>query len=162
MRWTSWFDYMTRIALKSNRECEARLPVLLLRTATIADVLEASAAANLVSAAIAARVLEAEPPHVQWTGDAPWYAGHAELERVVNSVRNGATGTYDADVKSYAHLCEPAVLRRTKASKTVLKRIIKLFHQVELAVYFRLHDLANPRSGACAQLSAFSLSQPRK
>ena len=155
MSWTSWFDYMTRIALKSNRECEARLPVLLLSTVLIADTLEASAEKNLVSAALAAGVLsEAPRPRAEQPSDAlPWFETDDKLLRVVASVLDGATGTYDADVESYKYLCTSDAIKRTGASTTVLKQIIKLFHQVELAVYFRLHDLSNPRSGACARLA---------
>jgi hypothetical protein len=135
--------------------CEARLPVLLLRDALSADTLEASAEKNLVSAARAAGVLsEAPRPRAEQPSDAqPWFETHAELLRVVDRVLDGATGTYDADVESYKYLCTSDAIKRTGASTTVLKRIIRLLHQVELAVYFRLHDLSNPRSGACARLA---------
>jgi len=155
MSWTSWSDYMTRIALKSNRECEARLPTLLLLTARSADTLEASAEKNLVSAALAAGVLSAAPPaRAEQPSDAqPWFVGHAELLQVVDSVHDGAMGNYDADVESYEYLRTSESIRRTGASTKVVKRIIKLFHQVELAVYFRAHDLSNRRSGARARPS---------
>lgn len=149
MGWTSWFDYMTRIALKSNRECEARLPVLLLRTVLTADSLAVSAKANLVSAARAAGLIE-DDEDPQPSGDAqPWYEQHADLLSIIKSVRDGATGGFDADVQSYQRLVSDSAWRtRTKVTVKELTMCIKLFHQIDLAVFFRLHDLQNPRSGA--------------
>lgn len=144
---SSWCDYMTRIALKSNRECEARLPVLLLRTVLTADALFDSALVNLKRAACAAGVpAEALDVAEPWEG--------AELLDIVTRVRGAAVGKYDADVRSYELLIRDAGVRSAGGTITVVKRIIKLFNQVELAVYFRSHDLENPRSGACARTPA--------
>lgn len=141
---SSWCDYMTRIALKSNRECEARLPVLLLRTVLTADSLFDSALANLKRAACAAGV-PAEALNVAQ----PWEG--AELMDIVTRVRGAAVSKYDADVRSYELLIRDARVRSAGGTITVVKKIIKLFNQVELAVYFRSHDLDNPRSGTCAR-----------
>ena len=147
MSWCSWYDYMTRVALKSNQESEARLPVLLLQTVLMAPSLERSAEVNLSSAAIAAGVLTSTTLRAQPTGGAmPWYEGNTAVQQVVADVRDGARGVYDAEASSFGSLFQNSTVRAAGCSNRELKRVIKLLHQVELIIYFREHDLQTPLS----------------
>jgi hypothetical protein len=128
-----WLDALTRIAMLSNRECEARLPIMLLRTILFTPREEEAAAAALVSAGARAGL---------W-GQAQLPSDYkAKCAPILDEVVASASSTFNNEelVASTANI----VVDGKKLSKALRSQALQSIAQIEQLVFFA-HDAA-PRS----------------
>jgi len=128
-----YLDAFTRIAMRSNRECEARLPIMLLRTILFTPREEEAAAAALVSAGARAGL---------W-GQAQLPSDYkAKCAPILDEVVASASSTFNNEelVASTADI----VVDGKKLSKALRSQALQSIAQIEQLVFFA-HDAA-PRS----------------